>query len=73
MQLYHVCREYGIVLAAGCLFSLPVYSLISDKLSAHMSVRATEMLKDVVMVILFAACFVRLVVSSYNPFIYFRF
>ena len=73
MQFYHIFREYGIVLAIGCLFALPVYETISKKLKIILSKRVVEVTKDLIMVVLFLLCLIRLVVSSYNPFIYFRF
>ena len=73
IQLYHVLCEYGIVLTAGCLFCAPIYGIISSRIKAVLPEKSIEVIKDVIMVLLFLLCFVRLVVSSYNPFIYFRF
>lgn len=73
LQLYHVLREYGIILLAGCVFAGPVYSSVSQKLAKSLKAKNIELLKDIIMIVLFSLCFVRIIVGSYNPFIYFRF
>ena len=72
-ELVHIWREYGIVILAGCFFSTPAAKKIFAMIEKKVSASAYEIIKSAVMVILFIACFLRLVVGSYNPFIYFRF
>ena len=72
-EIVHIWREFGIVLLAGCVFSTPLASKISGMVKDKISASAYEMIRSALMVVLFLACFMRLVVGSYNPFIYFRF
>ncbi|MCR5301171.1 MAG: MBOAT family protein [Lachnospiraceae bacterium] len=72
-ELIHIFREYGVVILAGCIFSTPVADRILSLIKEKTSASSYEVIKSVIMTVLFLACFMRLVVSSYNPFIYFRF
>ena len=72
-ELVHICREYGVVLLAGCFFSTPAAKNLFGIIEKKVSASAYEIMRSVVMTILFFACIMRLVVGSYNPFIYFRF
>ncbi len=72
-QINHIWHEYGLILVIGCIFSAPVIRAVGRFIQDRLSSRSKEILKSIVMIVLFLVCFMRLVVSSYNPFIYFRF
>ena len=62
--------NYGVLIIIGCIFSTPVYRLIS-------SIRIKSGIREVLSIFLFIVLFVLscayLVNASYNPFLYFRF
>ena len=72
-QIYHMFCEYGIMIVMASLLSTPIARRISNYMCDNCRERVMNVLRSVVMVVLFILCFIRLVVSSYNPFIYFRF
>lgn len=72
-QLLHYGQEYGLFLALGCIFCFPVYQAVSVFLEKKVNKHALAIIRVVFMVLLFSICLMRLIVSSYNPFIYFRF
>ena len=72
-ELIHVLREYGVFLLAGCFFATPAAARIGNMIRQKLPGRTFEMLRTALMVALLFVCFMRLIVSSYNPFIYFRF
>lgn len=72
-QLRHIMHEHGQELVAGLILAAPVYPSVSQFLEKKASKGALDISRALLMTVLFAACMMRLVVSSYNPFIYFRF
>ena len=64
-------REYGLFLAAGVLFSLPVPELLRDKL--HLNPNFMQVAGSVGLLALTFIAVTYIAVGSYNPFIYFNF
>lgn len=57
-----------LILIAGVLFSMPIYSIVKDK-----NIKALNVISIVLYAVAFALSIAYLVSSSYNPFLYFRF
>jgi len=64
-------REYGVFLAAGVLFSLPVPEFIRDKLRVPANLMKVTGAAALLGLTFLAVTYVA--VGSYNPFIYFNF
>lgn len=62
--------NYGILIIIGCIFSAPVYRLIS---SIKIKSGIREVLSTFLFIVLFVLSCAYLVNASYNPFLYFRF
>ncbi len=72
-QLMQITKEYGWFLIIGLIGSMPTLPAISAFLENHVNKKTLKILRALAMILLFLTCTMRLVVSSYNPFIYFRF
>ena len=64
-------REYGVFLAAGVLFSLPVPELLRDRLRVNANLMKVTGAAALLGLTFLAITYVA--VGSYNPFIYFNF
>ena len=64
-------REYGLFLAAGVLFSLPVPEFLRDRL--HVSPNLMKVVGGAALLALTFIAITYVAVGSYNPFIYFNF
>lgn len=62
--------NYGVLIIIGCIFSAPVYRLIS---SIKIKSGIREVLSTFLFIVLFVLSCAYLVNASYNPFLYFRF
>lgn len=81
-ELSFFVHEYGVIVALGIIAATPLAKNVAVKLRSRM-IKSGDgsdgdnglllTIKAVVMVALLVLCTMRLVVSSYNPFIYFRF
>ncbi len=60
-----------LIVCAFC--ATPLYSMIKDKVSAHLSENAKTCCMAVFTVAMFLACTACVISSSYNPFLYFKF
>lgn len=69
---YYVC-EYGLILLLGCIAATPLIKNTALKICAKANPKAVFVLKLVTFLGILMLCIMRLVVSSFNPFIYFRF
>lgn len=72
-EINYYIREYGFVLVVGMIAATQFGRNVAAKLKGKLDSRVFEALKILVAITLFGLCVMRLVVSSYNPFIYFRF
>ncbi len=64
-------REYGLFLAAGVLFSLPVPEFLRDRL--HVSPNLMKVAGGAALLALTFIAITYVAVGSYNPYIYFNF
>ncbi len=71
--LYHL-KNYGLVLALGILFSMPVYSWWENKQTQNKAYnvigKVTGFGGTIVLLLMTISCLVQ---NTYNPFLYFRF
>jgi len=70
-------NDYGLVILAGIIFSMPVARVLRQKLG-EVSLKpavthAIYLAESISYVLLFVLCVVALIASTYNPFLYFRF
>ena len=75
-QVNMYLHQYGLYMALGIIFSMPVYQTIKSKLMEQKSEKVKVLVSGVNYIGLLAVFFISilyLVNSSYNPFIYFRF
>ena len=64
-------REYGVFIAAGVIFSLPIPEFLRDRV--HIPEKLIKVVGAVALVALTAVSVSYVAVDSYNPFIYFNF
>jgi alginate O-acetyltransferase complex protein AlgI len=67
LDIFYYLRNYGIILIVATIFSTPIIEKIYEKIIN------IEMLKTMVLIIIFLISVAYLVDSIYNPFLYFRF
>ena len=76
ITMYYL-NDYGLILIIAVLFSMPLYEWIKAVLIKNKLRASTKMGIDLVhiffVLVIFTICITRLVNSTYNPFIYFRF
>lgn len=72
-QTVRFCQDSGLWFLGGVLFAIPLAEKVKTFAKRYLSVQWRKALHLVGFVFLFALCVIKLVVSSYNPFIYFRF
>ena len=73
-QLLRFLREYGILFCAAVIGATPVVKGFAKRLFEKIKSRTARMLiRTFIFVLLLFFSIMRIVVSSYNPFIYFRF
>lgn len=71
---YYLTPSTLLILALAILFAMPVYPYIHNALSQNRTTQKIYViLKDVLLICMFALCQLLLASSVYNPFIYFRF
>ncbi|MEA4822592.1 MAG: MBOAT family O-acyltransferase [Clostridiaceae bacterium] len=71
--LLYLLRSFGILFAAGILFSTPVCSAVDTALSASRLEPVYAVVRMAVYVALFVLSIACLVGDTFNPFLYFRF
>lgn len=69
--LYYLNKEFLLILICGVLFSVFSWKFLIKQ--AFMKSQAVEFLKNILLLVLFFYCTLKLTNSSYNPFIYFNF
>ena len=62
--------KYIITFILGIILSTPVLTKVSKKI---LTVKYGDIIRDVLIILVFVLCIINLVSGSYNPFIYFRF
>ena len=73
-QIYRFLKEYGIIFTFAAIGTTPVVKLMAEKLYSEMrSSVARVTIRTALFIGLLFFSVMRIVVSSYNPFIYFRF
>ena len=73
IQFRRFIDEQGVVLFSAILGSTPLVSSVAKKVMSKMRGGVAVAVKTGVFLALLFLCVMRIVVSSYNPFIYFRF
>lgn len=68
-----LCREYGIYILFGILFSLPIVPMLQKKLHSTSLATACTLLQPIIEFIIFLWGISFILLGSYNPFIYFNF
>lgn len=70
--LLQITPMYIIMLVMACIFSIPIWQILSRKVSPKI-ISAGEVCSYGVSILLLIICIMTLSSASYNPFIYFRF
>jgi alginate O-acetyltransferase complex protein AlgI len=69
--LFYLNKEFVLILVGGVLFSVFSWKFLGKK--AFLKSQVLEFLKNIILLVLFFYCTLKLTNSSYNPFIYFNF
>jgi phosphoglycerol transferase MdoB-like AlkP superfamily enzyme len=69
--LFYLNKEFVLILVGGVLFSVFSWKFLGKK--AFLKSQILEFLKNIILLVLFFYCTLKLTNSSYNPFIYFNF
>lgn len=69
--LFYLNKEFVLILTFGVLFSVFSWKFLSKQ--AFIKSQTVEFLKNIMLLVLFFYCTLKLTNSSYNPFIYFNF
>ena len=72
-QFYYMAHEYGFILVLGLILSTPLVYNGYSRSMGKLSLQTKKAVETMLIIFLYMGCIMRLVVSSYNPFIYFRF
>ncbi|MDE6539199.1 MAG: MBOAT family protein, partial [Ruminococcus sp.] len=64
---------YIIMAFLACIFSVPVWQIVRNKINSEKIISAGEICSYVVSLLMLMLCILTLSSASYNPFIYFRF
>ncbi|MDE5557951.1 MAG: MBOAT family protein [Ruminococcus sp.] len=64
---------YIIMAFLACIFSVPVWQIVRNKINSEKIISAGEICSYVVSILMLILCILTLSSASYNPFIYFRF
>lgn len=72
-QMRRFVQEYGIQFCTGVLFATPLIRTSYVKIGQRIGARKFLVVRVTIFLVLFLYCVMKLIVSSYNPFIYFRF
>ena len=67
LDIYYYLRNYGIILIVATIFSIPIIEKLYEK------IMKIDILKTILLIIIFLISVAYLVDSTYNPFLYFRF
>jgi len=71
--LLQLTPMYIIMLVLACIFSVPVWQILRQKITSQKALSVGEACSYGVSIILLIVCIMTLSSASYNPFIYFRF
>ncbi|MBD5159957.1 MAG: MBOAT family protein [Ruminococcus sp.] len=64
---------YIIMLILACIFSVPVWQIIRNRIKSEKLISTGEVCSYIVSLVMLMLCILTLSSASYNPFIYFRF